>query len=91
MAPIICKHRRLYMGCLAEVLALEVDVNLENKKESQKYIIEFILTYSNYDLKSLANILEVNTLVLSQVLSGFSYLDDVAASRLIEWFFIFIS
>ena len=79
------------MGCLADVWASQVDVNIENKKESQKYFIEFILTYSNYDLKSLAEILEVNPLVLSQVVSGYSYLDDVAASRLIEWFFIFIN
>lgn len=79
------------MGCLAAVWASQVDVNFENKKESQKHLIEFILTYSKYDLKSLAEILEVNPIMLSQVVSGFSYLDDVAASRLIEWFFIFIS
>ena len=78
------------MGCLAEVLASDVDVNLKSKKESQKYLIEFILTYSNYDLKSLAEILDVNPLVLSQAVNGFSYLEGAAASRLIKWFFIFI-
>jgi hypothetical protein len=79
-----------YMGCLAEVLASEVGVSVEISKETQKYLIEFILTYSAYDLKSLAELLDVNTLLLSQVVSGFSYLEDSVGQRLISWFFLFI-
>lgn len=78
------------MGCLAEVWASEVGVQFERRKEAQKYLIEFILTHSDYDLKNLAEILNVNTLVLSQVVSGFNYLEGIAATRLIEWFLLFI-
>jgi hypothetical protein len=78
------------MGCLAEVWGSEVSVDFEYNKEAQKYLIEFILTYSNYDLKTLSEILEVSPLLLSQVVSGFSYLEHIVALRLIEWFFIVI-
>lgn len=78
------------MGCLAEVWASEVGVHFERKKEAQKYLIEFILTHSEYDLKNLAEILDVNPLLLSQVLSGFTYLEGTIALRLFDWFFLFI-
>ncbi len=78
------------MGCLAEVWASEVGVHFERRKEAQKYLIEFILTHGNYDLKALAEILDVNTLLLSQVVSGFNYLEGIAATRLIDWFLVFI-
>ncbi|CEG57866.1 hypothetical protein [Legionella fallonii] len=78
------------MGCLAEVWASEVGVHFERRKEAQKYLIEFILTHGNYDLKALAEILDVSPLLLSQVVSGFSYLEDANALRLYDWFFLFI-
>lgn len=78
------------MGCLAKVWASEAGVHFERRKEAQKYLIEFILIHSNYDLKNLAEILDVNALLLSQVVSGFSYLEGVPATKLIEWFLMFI-
>ncbi|MFU7598185.1 hypothetical protein ACM9VS_05060 [Legionella pneumophila] len=78
------------MGCLAEVWASEVGVHFERRKEAQKYLIEFILTHGNYDLKTLAEVLDVSPLLLSKVVSGSSYLEDAVALRLLEWFFIFI-
>ena len=76
------------MGSLAEVMAS--DINIIRTKDYQKYLIEFILTYSCYDLISLAEILNVNTLTLSQVARGFIYLDDESALRLLKYFFICI-
>lgn len=78
------------MGRLAEVWASEAGVDFEYNKESQKYIIEFILRYCNYDLVMLAEILDVSPLLLSHVISGFSYLNDRVALRLMDWFFIII-
>ncbi|EHL31333.1 hypothetical protein [Legionella drancourtii] len=78
------------MGCLAEVLGSFSDVNFKCKKENQKYLIEFILFFSNYDLKSLAELLEVNLLFLSQVVSGKYYLNEDRALKLLKWFLIFI-
>lgn len=78
------------MGCLAEVLASDVGVNFEYKKEKQKYLIEHILKNGLYDLKALAEILGVSPYLLSQVLRGVNYLEDAIALKLIDWFFIFI-
>jgi len=80
-----------YMGCLAEVLASSNDVRYKYGKEAQKYIIEFLLTYSCYDLKSLAEILNCKCSLLSLVLSGKDYLDEKTAIELFNWFFLFIN
>lgn len=78
------------MGCLAEVWASEVGVNFEYKKETQKYLIEFILMHCKYDLVALAEVLDVSPLLLSHVVSGYSYLKHDVALRLKDWFLIAI-
>lgn len=47
------------MGCLAEVWESEFDIRFKCKKSAQKIILEFLLTYSKYDLKELSELLEV--------------------------------
>jgi len=79
------------MGSLAEVMASVSDGSFRCKEDAQKYLIEFILFHSNYDLKSLAEILDVNPLFLSHVAMGKSYLDGNGVSKLINWFLILIS
>lgn len=79
------------MGCIAEVMASVSDVNFKCKKEAQKYLIEFVLIHSQYDLKALAEILDVSTLLLGQVLCGKVYLDENIARKLVEWFLLFVS
>ncbi len=67
------------------------DVMFICKKEAQKNLIEIMLQYSNLDLRSLADILDTNPLLLSHVVRGKDNLDKRAFKRLIEWFFILIN
>ncbi|HAU1059745.1 TPA: hypothetical protein ACT9LO_002539 [Legionella pneumophila] len=78
------------MGCIAEFWASDNGVGFKCEKEVQKYIIEFLLTYSGYDLISLSEVLGCNTILLSMVLSGKDYLDSTKTEQLIKWFFLFL-
>lgn len=79
------------MGCIAEVMASVSDVSFKCKKDAQKYLIEFVLIHSQYDLKALAEILDVSTLLLGQVLCGKAFLDENTSRKLVEWFLLFAS
>lgn len=79
------------MGCIAEVMASVSDVNFKCKNDAQKYLIEFILIHSHYDLKTLADILNVSTLLLGQVICGKAFLDENTSRKLVEWLLLFIS
>ncbi len=78
------------MGCLAEVWESEFDIHFNCKKSAQKIILEFLLTYSKYDLKELSELLEVTPFCLNQVLNGKEYLSEAVSSKLIDWLYIFI-
>ena len=76
------------MGCFAQIR--EEGTPFKYKREVQKYFIEFILTYGDYDLKSLAVLLEVSAPLLSQVVRGSAYLEEEVANKLLDWVFILI-
>lgn len=78
------------MECLSVALALK-EKKYTLKNESQKNLIKIILHHTSLDLKSFAEILEVNPLVLSHVVDGKDYLDINAFKKLVDWFFIFIN
>ncbi|KTD65354.1 hypothetical protein Lspi_0671 [Legionella spiritensis] len=76
------------MGCLAEALACGSEKEYQCSKDDQKYFIEYILQHSHYDLRDLADILEVRPLLLSQVVCGRHYLKKKVSINLYEWFLI---
>lgn len=78
------------MGCLAEVWESEFDVRFNCKKSAQKIILEFLLTYSKYDLKELSELLEVTPFCLNQVLNGKEYLSETVSSKMMDWLYIFL-
>lgn len=78
------------MGCLEEIWESEFDIRFNCKKPAQKIILEFLLTYSKYDLKELAELLEVTPFLLNQVLNGKEYLSEAIASKMMDWLYIFI-
>ncbi|EEZ95966.1 hypothetical protein [Legionella longbeachae] len=78
------------MDNLAEVLVPDFNISFQCKKEAQKYLVKFILDYSNYNLDSLSELLGVNSLLLSQVVNGKDYLNHDIGFRLLNWFFVFI-
>lgn len=78
------------MGCLAEVWESEFDIRFNCKKSAQKIILEFLLTYSKYDLKELSELLEVTPFCLNQVLNGKEYLCESVSSKMMDWLYIFI-
>ncbi|HEN5563262.1 TPA: hypothetical protein U6323_002062, partial [Legionella pneumophila] len=63
------------MECFIEVAEPEIDVKFQLKKATQKYLIDYILSYSEWDSKSLADVLEICPFLLRQVRSGHEYLD----------------
>lgn len=79
------------MGHIAEVLEPTINVTLRLKKDNQKYLIEFILVHSELDLKSLATILQINPIVLSQTLTGLTFLTGKSAIKLAELFIMLIN
>lgn len=78
------------MGCLAEVWESEFGIRFNCKKSDQKIILEFLLTYSKYDLKELAELLEVTPFLLNQVINEKEYLSEPIASKMMDWLYIFI-
>jgi uncharacterized membrane protein YciS (DUF1049 family) len=79
------------MGCLVVFKISEVDLQVGCNKKAQKHLIEFLLTYSEYDLRSLAELLEVSPLFLLRVIKGEIYLNDTNSHKLWDWFLMFIS
>ncbi|MFO9571025.1 hypothetical protein SDB67_14225 [Legionella pneumophila serogroup 1] len=78
------------MECFIEVLEPVIDIKFQLKKESQKYLIDFILSYSKLNCKELAQILEANPLVISQVLAGKEFLGPSKAHNLFHYFTMLI-
>ncbi|MCW8386845.1 hypothetical protein OQJ15_11060 [Fluoribacter dumoffii] len=78
------------MECFIEVSEPIVDFKFQLKKDSQKYLIDFILSYSKLDYKELAQILEASPLVLSQVLAGKEFLGPSKAHNLFHYFTMLI-
>ncbi|MFO9331991.1 hypothetical protein SDA97_02835 [Legionella pneumophila serogroup 1] len=76
------------MGCIEEVW--EFDVRFNCKKSAQKIILEFLLNYTKYDLKELAELLEVTPFLLNQVVKEKEYLSEAIASKMMDWLYIFI-
>lgn len=78
------------MECFIEIAEPVIDVKFQLKKDSQKYLIDYILSYSKLDCKGLAQILESSPLVLSQVLAGKEFLGPSKAQNLFHYFTMLI-
>lgn len=78
------------MECFIEVLEPVIDIKFQLKKDSQKYLIDFILSYSKLNCKDLAQILEASPLVISQVLAGKEFLGPSKAHNLFHYFTMLI-
>ncbi|HAT9101470.1 TPA: hypothetical protein JBB53_08730 [Legionella pneumophila subsp. pneumophila] len=78
------------MECFIEVSEPIVDFKFQLKKDSQKYLIDFILSYSKLDCKELAQILEASPLMLTQVLAGKEFLGPSKVHNLFHYFTMLI-
>ncbi|HAT8857677.1 TPA: hypothetical protein JBE16_03185 [Legionella pneumophila subsp. pneumophila] len=67
-----------------------IDFRFQLKKDTQKYLINYILSYSELDCKDLAQILEASPMILSQVLAGNEFLEPVKAHKLFHYFTMMI-
>lgn len=85
------KVRMFYMECFIEVSEPVINVKFQLKKDTQKYLIDYILSYSELDCKELAQILETSPLMLSQVLAGKEFLGPSKAHNLFDYFTMLIS
>lgn len=79
------------MDCLPDAVEVVLEIKFKCKKDRQKYLVEFILTYSSLDLKSLAELLNISVLMLSQRAAGVTFLTATAAIRLAEIFCMLFS
>ena len=78
------------MGCFTEVSEPVIDVKFRLKRDTQKYLIDYILSYSKLDCKELALILEANPLKVSQVLAGKDFFGPENAHNLFQYFTMLI-
>ena len=74
------------MGSFTEVSEPIIDVKFRLKRDSQKFLIDYILSYSKLDSIELAEILEVNPLKVSRVLAGKDYFESRKARNLFGYF-----
>lgn len=74
------------MECCIEIAEPIIDFKFQLKRDAQKYLIEYILSYSVLDCKQLAQMLEASPLVLGQVLAGKEYLEPTKAINLFQYF-----
>ncbi|HAU1161720.1 hypothetical protein Lsai_2713 [Legionella sainthelensi] len=79
------------MECFIEIAEPIIDVKFQLKKDSQKYLIDYILSYSELDFKKLAQILEASPLMLGQVLAGKEFLEPAKAHNLFHYFTMLIA
>lgn len=79
------------MECFIEIAEPVIDLKFQLKKDTQKYLIDYILSYSKLDCKDLAQILEASPLVLSHVLAGKEFLGPSKAHSLFHYFAMLIS
>lgn len=78
------------MECFIEVSEPVIDFRFQLKKDTQKCLIDYILSYSELDCKDLAQILEASPLMLSQVLAGKEFLGASKAYNLFHYFTMLI-
>jgi hypothetical protein len=78
------------MHDLTRTLSPSSNVHFQCRKETQKYLIHFLLHYSRYDFNSLAELLNINPLLLNRVIHGKVFLNHDVADKLVSWFLIFI-
>lgn len=78
------------MGCCTEVSEPVISAQFKLKQSMQKYLIDFILSYSSMNSSALAEILEVSPIKLSQVLAGITFLESVKARNLFQYFMMLI-
>lgn len=74
------------MDCNAFVSEQVVDVHLKLTDKAQKYLIEFILSFSDWDFETLATLLGVSPLSLNKVITGKEYLKFNEFVRLGDYF-----
>ncbi|KTD46370.1 hypothetical protein [Legionella quateirensis] len=79
------------MESFIEVSEPVIEVKFQLKKDTQKYLIDYILSYSKLDCNGLAQILEASPLLLSQVLAGKEFLGTSKAHNLFHYFTMLIS
>lgn len=79
------------MECFIEVVEPIIDVKFRLKKDTQRYLIDYILSYSELGFKELAQILEASPLVLSQVLAGKEFFGPAKAHSLFHYFTMLIA
>jgi hypothetical protein len=68
-----------------------IEINFKCKKEGQKKLIKFILYFSNFTMKELAEVLEENISILHNVIKGKAYLSERAITNLTQLFYMFSS
>ena len=78
------------MGCFTEISEPVINIKFTLQKDAQRYLIDYILSYSELDCRSLADILELNSIKLSQILAGKSFLDSEKAKNLFQYFIMMI-
>ncbi|AUH72665.1 hypothetical protein [Legionella sainthelensi] len=78
------------MGCFTEISEPVIDIKFTLQKDAQRYLIDYILSYSELDCRSLADILGLNSIKLSQILAGKSFLDSEKAKNLFQYFIMMI-
>ncbi|VEG92577.1 hypothetical protein [Legionella spiritensis] len=78
------------MGCFTEVSEPVINVKFQLRKDAQKFLIDYILSYGELDCKELAQILEFNPLRVSQVLAGKEFLGPEKARDLFQYFIMLI-
>lgn len=78
------------MECFIEVSEPIIDVKFQLKKDTQKYLIDYILSYGELDCRELAQILKASPLMLSQVLAGKEFLGPSKAHSLFDYFTLLI-
>ncbi|HAU0911798.1 TPA: hypothetical protein JBH80_02575 [Legionella pneumophila] len=79
------------MECFIEASEPIIDVKFQLKKDSQKYLIEYILSCSGLGCSELAQILGASPFVINQVLTGKEFLGPAKAYNLFHYFTILIS
>ncbi|HAT9646605.1 TPA: hypothetical protein JBI63_08695 [Legionella pneumophila] len=78
------------MDCVVEVAEPIIDVRFQLKKDTQKYLIDYILSYSELDCKELAQILGASPLMVSRVLAGKEFFGTEKAHNLFHYFTMLI-
>lgn len=78
------------MECCIEVAEPVIDFKFQLKKDAQKYLVDYILSYSALNYKELAQILGASPLTLGQVLAGKEYLEPSKARNLFQYFAMMI-